>query len=124
MASCTVESREPNSAITTPSAPVPVDQRIAQYVQILATANDNAAHVVVSLKDSGILSADKAAQIAVYQVAIAKSTSICPVRLYPPRECTRLAYFSFLGNSTCGARQPTARASRPLPRCAAPGSHQ
>ena len=54
---------------------VPVDQRIAQYVQILATANQNAATVVVALKDSGVLTADKAAQIAVYQIAIAKTTS-------------------------------------------------
>jgi hypothetical protein len=63
------------TTIGTPAAPVPVDQRIAQYVQILATANLNAANVVKSLNTAGILTDDQTLQIAVYQVAIAKATA-------------------------------------------------
>ena len=69
----TTACHKSTTAVTTPA--VPVDQRIAQYVQILATANLNAANVVVSLKTAGVLTDDQAAQIAVYQVAIAKATA-------------------------------------------------
>ena len=61
--------------INTPAPPVAVDQRIAQYVNILAVANQNAATVVVNLKDAGVISPDNATRIATYQSAIAKATA-------------------------------------------------
>jgi hypothetical protein len=61
--------------ITAPAPPVAVDQRIAQYVNILAVANQNAATVVVNLKDAGVISGDNATRIATYQTAIAKATA-------------------------------------------------
>ena len=64
-----------STSIATPAAPVPVDQRIAQYVQILSTANLNAANVVKSLNTADVLTDEQTAQVAVYQVAIARATA-------------------------------------------------
>jgi hypothetical protein len=63
------------TTVTTPVTPVPLDQRIMQYVQILATANENAANVVVSLHTAGILNDAQTTEVATYQTAIAKATA-------------------------------------------------
>ena len=63
------------TSINTPAPPVPVDQRIAQYVNILAVANQNAGTVVVNLKDAGVISPDNTTRFATYQSAIAKATA-------------------------------------------------
>lgn len=61
-----------NTTSTVPA--VPVDVRVAQYVQIVATANSNLVPVVSSLKDAGVISAANAQKIAQYQMIVANAT--------------------------------------------------
>jgi hypothetical protein len=63
------------TAVTPPVPPVSVDARIAQYVSLLAVANQNAVPIVTNLETAGVISASDAARVAAYQAAIAKTTT-------------------------------------------------
>jgi hypothetical protein len=63
-----------STTITPPAPPVSVDVRVAQYVSLLAAANQNAVPIVTSLETAGVISASDAARVAAYQAAIAKTT--------------------------------------------------
>lgn len=63
-----------NSGVNSTPAPVPIDVRIAQYTQIVATANSNLVPVVVNLKEAGVISPETAQKFAVYQAAVATAT--------------------------------------------------
>ena len=63
------------TTVGAPVTPAPVAQRIAQYNQIISTANNNAATVVASLVQAGVITATQGQQVAQYQAAIAKATT-------------------------------------------------
>src|ERR1019366_464761 len=68
LAGCTHNAAAPN----TPA--VPVDVRVAQYVQIVSTANANLVPVVAALKDANVITAANAQKVAQYQVMVATAT--------------------------------------------------
>ncbi len=63
------------ATVGTTAAPVPVVVRVAQYNQIISTANQNAATVVASLVQAGVITTAQGQAVAQYQAAIAKATT-------------------------------------------------
>ena len=53
---------------------VPVEVRVARYVQVVAVTNAGLVPIVSSLRDSGVISAENAQKIAQYQASVATAT--------------------------------------------------